>query len=84
MGNRDYVELGGGTKTCTLKLWYVSEILGRRSFVKVKINFVEKLCFPTDEAELKSLISDGSKEIELLFPEYREYLDSIIFRVYDV
>ena len=83
-GNRDYVELGGGNKTCTLKLWYDSEILDRRSFVKVQINFVEKLCFPTSEAELKSLISDGSKEIELLFPEYREYLNPITFMVYNV
>lgn len=83
-GDRDYVELGGGNKTCTFKLWYDSEILGRRSFVKVQINFVEKLCFPAEEAELRSLISDGSKEIELLFPEYREYLNPILFRVYDV
>ncbi|RLC72151.1 MAG: hypothetical protein DRI26_03610 [Chloroflexi bacterium] len=83
-GDRDYVELGGGNKTCTFKLWYDSEILGRRSFVKVQINFVEKLCFPADEAELRSLISDGSREIELLFPEYREYLKPIPFRIYDV
>jgi len=83
-GDRDYVELGGGNKTCTFKLWYDSEVLGRRSFVKVQINFVEKLCFPADEAELRSLISDGSKKIELLFPEFRDYLNPIPFRVYDV
>jgi len=83
-GDRDYVELGGGNKTCTFKLWYDSEILGRRGFVKVQINFVEKLCFHADEAELKSLISDGSKEIELLFPQYREYLNPITFMVYDI
>ncbi len=83
-GNREYVELGGGNKACTFKLWYDSDVLNRRGFVKVQINFVEKLCFPEDEGELKSLISNGSREIELLFPEYREYFNPIPFMVYDV
>jgi len=84
-GDKDYVELGGGNKMCTFKLWYDSEILGRRGFVKVQINFVEKLCFPACDAELRSLVSGESREeIELLFPEYIEYLRPISFRVYDV
>jgi len=83
-GDKDYVELGGGNKMCTFKLWYDSEILGRRGFVKVQINFVEKLCFPAYDAELRSLVSGESREIELLFPEYREYLRPISFMVYDV
>ena len=45
--NTDYVELGGSDKTCTLKVWYDSKILERRSFVKVQINFVEQICFPS-------------------------------------
>src|SRR4030042_174662 len=44
---RDYVELGGGNKTCTFKIWYQSEVLGRRSFMKIQINFVERLYFPS-------------------------------------
>ena len=55
--NRNYVELTGGDKTCTFKLWYQSEVLGRKSFLKVQMNFVEKLCYPFKSAELKSLIS---------------------------
>jgi predicted nucleotidyltransferase component of viral defense system len=43
--DRKYVELGGGNKTCTFKVWYQSEVLGRRSFLKVQMNFVEKLYF---------------------------------------
>lgn len=44
--NRNYVELGGSDKTCTFKLWYDHEALGRRSFIKVQVNFVEKLVYP--------------------------------------
>src|SRR3989304_6482034 len=39
----DYIELGGSDRTCTLKIWYQSEILNRRSFIKVQINFVESI-----------------------------------------
>jgi hypothetical protein len=44
----------GGNKTCTLKVWYESEILHRRSFLKVQINFVESMCFPPELANVAS------------------------------
>ena len=34
--DRNYVEFGGGNKTCTFKVWYQSEVLGRKSFLKVQ------------------------------------------------
>jgi predicted nucleotidyltransferase component of viral defense system len=81
--DRNYVELGGGDKTCTFKVWYQSEVLGRRSFLKVQMNFVEKTCYPFKGAELKSLISGNHEELGLLFPEYQEYSRKIAFDVYD-
>jgi predicted nucleotidyltransferase component of viral defense system len=81
--NRDYVELTGNDKMCTFKLWYQSEVLGRRSFLKVQINFVEKLCYPLKSAKLKSLISQNQEQLVLLFPEYKEYTEKIDFDVYD-
>jgi hypothetical protein len=42
--NREFVELGGGNKTCTFKLWYTSKVLGTRGFIKVQVNYVESLC----------------------------------------
>ena len=59
--NPDYVELGGSDKTCTLKIWYDSEILGRRSFVKVQINFVEQLCFSPTKGQLSGLRPSGAE-----------------------
>jgi predicted nucleotidyltransferase component of viral defense system len=82
--NRRYVELGGGNKFCTFKLWYVSGVLNRESFVKVQINFVEKLYFPFRKAKLKSLLTEESEEMRALFPEYMEYAQKISFDVYDV
>jgi predicted nucleotidyltransferase component of viral defense system len=81
--NRNYVELTGGDKTCTFKVWYQSEVLSRKSFLKVQMNFVEKLCYLFKSAELKSLISGNQEELRLLFPEYQEYTQKIAFDVYD-
>lgn len=82
--NRSYVELGGGNKTCTFKIWYQSEVLGRKSFLKVQMNFVEKLYFPLKSAELGSFLPEEREELTLLFPEFKEYTQKILFDVYDV
>jgi predicted nucleotidyltransferase component of viral defense system len=82
--NKHYVELGGSNKMCTFKLWYYSELLNRESFTKVQMNFVEKLYFPTHKKELGTLTSKESDELVFLFPEYKEYLQTVIFNVYDI
>ena len=76
--------MGGGNKTCTFKIWYHSEVLDRRSFVKVQINFVEKMYFAPLKAELKSLLSKEHEEINVLFPEQTEYPQRIAFDVYGI
>jgi len=82
--NKRYIELGGSNKMCTFKLWYHSEVLNRESFMKVQTNFVEKLYFASHKAVLKALPSKHSEELGFLFPEYEEYLQTIIFEVYDI
>jgi predicted nucleotidyltransferase component of viral defense system len=82
-GDRNYVELGGGNKTATFKIWYSSDILNRRAFIKVQINFVEVLKFPAVKNTLRSLLKKN-KEIEVLFPDYKEYSEKIAFDTYDV
>lgn len=81
--DRTYVELTGGDKTCTFKVWYQSEVLVRKSFLKVQMNFVEKLCYPFKNAELKSLVSGNHKELVMLYPEYEEYTQKISLDLYD-
>jgi len=83
--NPDYVEFGGGNKTCTLKIWYESELLNRRSFLKVQINFVESMCFPPRNGQLNGLLTGKHEELEALFPEeYAEYAKKIRFGIYDI
>jgi len=65
--NADYMELGGGNKTCTLKIWYDSEILKLRSFLKVQINFVESMCFPYKKGQLIGLLTGKHEELDALF-----------------
>ena len=83
--NKDYVELGGSDKTCTFKIWYDSDVLKRRTFVKVQINFVEQLFFSVKEGKLSGLLAGGDQELEALFPEETiEYGKKIPFAVYDI
>ncbi|MBU4373974.1 MAG: nucleotidyl transferase AbiEii/AbiGii toxin family protein [Nanoarchaeota archaeon] len=83
--NRDYVELGGGNKTATLKIWYSSEILNRKSFFKVQINFVEEMHFLEVRNKLKSPLDKPIKELKVLFPdEYKEYSRQIPLDTYDI
>jgi hypothetical protein len=83
--NADYVELGGSDKTCTLKIWYDSEILGRRSFVKVQINFVEQMCFSPTKGQLSGLLTGKHEGLKALFPdETAEYSKKILFGVYNI
>ncbi len=83
--NRNYIELGGGNKTLTFKIWYDSEILNRRSFIKAQINFVEDMRFPPAKNILKSLLDRHIEELKVLFPEeYKEYSRHIPFYTYDI
>ncbi|MGI0035507.1 MAG: nucleotidyl transferase AbiEii/AbiGii toxin family protein [Nitrososphaera sp.] len=84
-GNKNYVELGGSNKTCTFKVWYYSEVLRKKTFFKVQINFVEEICARPKKGELRSLLTGREEELAALFPaEYREYSNAIPFAMYDV
>ncbi|MFH2112490.1 MAG: nucleotidyl transferase AbiEii/AbiGii toxin family protein [Candidatus Bathyarchaeota archaeon] len=86
--DRNYVELGGSDKICTFKLWYDSEALRWRSFIKVQVNFVEKLLYPPETIMLQSLLTGADartkREMGLLFPEQSDYLQAIPFKAYEV
>jgi predicted nucleotidyltransferase component of viral defense system len=81
--NKDYVELGGSNKTCTFKVWYYSEVLRKKTFFKVQVNFVEETCTKPKKGELWGLLT-GNEELAALFPEeYHEYSNTIPFAMYD-
>lgn len=83
-GNKNYVELGGSNKTCTFKVWYYSEVLKKKTFFKVQINFVEEICTKPKKGELWGLLNGNKEELAALFPEeYEEYSKAIPFAMYD-
>jgi len=81
--DRNYVELTGSDKICTFKVWYQSEVLGRKTFLKVQMNFVEKICYSFNSAKLRSIICENTDELTALFPEFKDYTEKIAFDVYD-
>ena len=83
--NTHYVELGGGNKTVTFKLWYAGS-MNLESFVKVQINFLESVLFPGARIPARTLLSGSVKAMEasLLFPkEYAEYSRDVALECYD-
>ncbi|MEM5813164.1 MAG: nucleotidyl transferase AbiEii/AbiGii toxin family protein [Candidatus Aenigmatarchaeota archaeon] len=81
--NRRYVEFGGSNKFLTFKIWFNSRFIGE-TFIKIQINFIEKIIFPIRKVFLKSLL-DESKELQFLFPDiYNEYTTKVRFNVYDI
>jgi predicted nucleotidyltransferase component of viral defense system len=81
--NRHYVELGGSNKICTFKIWYHAETINVESFMKVQMNFVEKLRFEPQKGALNALPCKQSEDLSFLFPEYKEYFQTINLYVYD-
>ncbi len=81
-GDANYVELGGSNKTCTFKLWYHSAVLPKKLFIKVQINFVEKMCAEPEQGLLSGLTIRENGDLKALFPEYLEYSRAIPFHIY--
>lgn len=86
--DRRYVELVGSSRTLTFKIWYDSDILRRKTFTKVQVNFVDNLYFDPVEGELHNLLSSraiDTKKLEFIYPELStEYSAPIILDLYDI
>ncbi len=81
--NKHFVELGGSNKMCTFKIWYHAETLNVEGFMKVQMNFVERLLFSPQKGKLSALRYKQSNEMAFLFPEYTEYGQAVDLYVYD-
>lgn len=80
---KKYVEFGGGNKMTTFKLYYNS-ILNIEEFIKIQINFIEKILFKTKKLKVKSLCPKDEK-LSFLFPSlYKIYSKNFILEGYDI
>ena len=83
--NRKYFEFGGSNAFVTLKIWYDSVVLNKPSFIKIQVNFIEKLSYPVKEMPAIFILGNkDKKEIETLFPNYSYLTEPVKIKVYDV
>tara|TARA_Y100000310_G_scaffold215708_1_gene216637 strand:+ start:150 stop:968 length:819 start_codon:yes stop_codon:yes gene_type:complete len=82
-GNKKYFEFGGSNKFTTFKLWYTSEILKEKQFIKIQINFVEIIEDKIIDNSAKSLYQKiNKKEMQLLHPSYIDIIKEIPLKTY--
>jgi len=81
-----YVMLGSNNKLVTFKVYYNSVLTGNPSFIKIQINFLEKIMFAPQTKELLPLIkpSQFTKEDQIYFKEFLEFYKPIKIEVYDI
>ena len=83
--NRKYFEFGGSNAFVTFKIWYDSVVLNKPSFIKIQINFIEKLNYEVKELPAIFILDNSDKkEIELLFNDYSYLLSPVKIKAYDL
>ena len=83
---KDYVELGSNNKLVTFRVYYTSVLTGKSSFIKIQINFLEKIMFTPQTKELIPLIklNQFTKEDQIYFNEFLGFYKSLKIEVYDI
>ena len=83
--NSNYFHFGGSNAFVTFKIGYDSVILNKHYFIKLQINFIEKLIYEPKELLAVFILDNKDKEeIELLFNDYSYLLNPIKIKVYDL
>jgi predicted nucleotidyltransferase component of viral defense system len=83
--DKHYVQLGGSNRFCTFKFWYDSATSETPTFIKIQINFTEKITYPNKIHELKPLCPENAKELQAVYPENaRLAIQSARLPVYDL
>ena len=82
-GNRRYVEIGSNNRLATFKVWYTSALTGRKSFVKVQVNYYELVVFPIRRKTVKPIEVNISPTEKKYFEELAGYYTLIEYPVYD-
>jgi predicted nucleotidyltransferase component of viral defense system len=84
--DRNFVEIGNNNKLVTFKVYYNSVLTGKTSFIKIQINFLEKIIFTPPTKELNPLIKNNqfTKEDQIYFKEFLDFYKTIKMKVYDI
>ena len=84
--NKKYVEIGSNNKLVTFKVYYTSILTGNPSFIKIQINFLEKIIFKPKTKEIFPLIypNEFSKEDQIYYKEFLHFYIKRKALVYDI
>src|SRR3989339_396469 len=84
--DRNFVEIGNNNKLVTYKVYYDSVLTGKPSFIKIQINFLEKIIFTPQTKKLNPLIkpSQFTKEDQVYFKEFLDFYKRIKMKIYDL
>lgn len=74
--DRRYVQLGGSNRFATFKLWYLPTTEEREIFIKIQLNFVDRIFHKPKKHKLKAIGAKQKEELELEYPEYKEHTTS--------
>lgn len=71
-----YVQLGASNKQTTFKLWYIPEGASNETFIKIQINFLEKIEYALVEKEADNVFFGKYEDFQpaFLLPEDSEWL----------
>lgn len=65
--DKRYFEFGGGNKFTTMRLWYTSEESKKEIFVKIQINFVEKIIYPLKKHRADNIFFGEYDKFQMAF-----------------
>ncbi len=74
--DKHYVQLGGSNRFVTFKLWYKQAKEKRETFIKIQLNFVDKILHKPKKHKLNAIATKQIEELQLEYPEYSDYTTS--------
>ena len=84
--NKRYFDFGGSNAYVTFKFWYIPQGEEKETFIKIQVNYREKLFYPVMKKTAKGMIDKNmAKGFSFLFPEESEFLlKNVKLNVYDL
>lgn len=67
--NPRYVQLGGGNRFATFKFWYNPTANEKETFIKIQLNFIDKIIHKPKKRKLAAIAEKQKQELELEYPE---------------
>ena len=83
--DRRYVQLGGSNRFTTFKLWYKPTTEDRETFIKIQLNFVERILHKPKKHKLKAIAEKHTEDFKYLYSKYTAMAaESPTFYCYDL